>query len=126
MLSEAVTLRAGNAAARIDSGNFACASVTTGNWEELGQGGMRVLVPGVGVHAAGGVRVRVGGSEVEIGGGAADGLARSGWRIGRADDASIEAELQTEPGEAYPFDVALRARWRLDSEGLRIELEVSN
>src|SRR5687768_1110020 len=109
MVTETLRLRSGGAEAWIDAAGFGCSSLVVGEWQVLGEGGMRVLFPWVGTQAARPARLRLGGNEVAIGGGAGEALAGGGWRLGSRDEHTISADLHTIQSDAYPFELALRA-----------------
>jgi galactose mutarotase-like enzyme len=127
-----ITLTRGSTHATIDaSRGFACASLRIGDWELLGPAGMRVSFPWVGDRPARSARLRLGGAALDIQGGPPAGLADGEWTvesvIEQADGATAQAWLRTDPSAAaYPFELRLDSTWRLDDEGLRLELTLTN
>jgi hypothetical protein len=122
MHAEKFTLSSGDSVAIVDGATFGCSSLVRDGWQVLGQGGMRIEFPWVG-EAARPARLRVGGHVVDIRAGA---LPRAAWDAVTFESDRASAHLRTAPSAAFPFELTLRAEWRLDDEGLRVRLNVAN
>jgi len=127
-----IVLTAGVLRAVIDSSRgFACTSLHVDDWDVLGPQGITVRFPWTGDRAARPARLRVGPRDLEFGGGPAGGLANEPWTMQSEDrvngGTSVRARLMTDPSaRAYPYSLVLSGTWRLDDEGLRLELELVN
>lgn len=122
MQTEIVTLRSGDSVAIVDGATFGCSSLVHGGWQVLGQDGMRIEFPWVGEPARP-ARLNVGGQVVDIGAGV---LPQAAWQAASVESDRASARLRTARSAAFPFELTLHAEWRLDSEGLRVRLNVAN
>ena len=127
-----IALHRGTAQAVIDPNHgFACTRLRIGRWEVLGQRGAHTTFPWTGDLAARTARLQVGSTALDFGGGPPGGLASGAWSLQSVDEnaegPSVHASFRTDAApDIYPYDIRLGATWRLNDEGLRLELQLIN